>query len=55
MEEKKIKTATEAKIEYESPEIFELGNVEDLTFGPSTNTTPDAHDIQYDSGPTPAC
>ena len=40
--------------QYESPEVFELGRIEDLTFGPSPNKTADAHGIQYDPGPVPA-
>lgn len=39
---------------YESPELLEFGNVEDLTFGPSVSNTPDAHGIQYDGSTVPA-
>lgn len=50
---KKQDQTTRTEVDYEGPEIFELGDVEDLTFGPSPNTTPDAHNIQYDPGPSP--
>lgn len=43
----------EAVTGYESPEIFELGNVEELTFGPSPNSQPDAHDMADYPDPTP--
>lgn len=41
------------ELEYEGPEIFELGDVEELTFGPSANKIADAHDIQHPSTPSP--
>lgn len=43
----------EPELEYESPEILEFGNVEELTFGPSQNSTPDHTQIQYDDGGKP--
>jgi hypothetical protein len=52
-EDPKADPKSAPELQYEGPEIFELGDVEDLTFGPSSNKTPDSHDIQYDPGPTP--
>lgn len=49
-----VEPQPDQELEYESPEVFELGNVEELTFGPSPNNTADAHTIQYDGGPYPA-